>query len=57
MFYITKYVVLYNICHAMLYNMCHVTLCNICHVFSFQYNCENSILFGLGEKYKTAHIY
>ena len=44
-------------CYVMLYNMCHVMLHNVCHVISFQCNCENSVLFALGEKYKTALIY
>ena len=37
--------------HVMLNNMCHL------NCISFQCNCENSVLFALGEKYKTALIY
>ena len=56
-------------CHVMLYNMCHkichvicvvhVMLNNMCHLncISFQCNCQNSVLFTLCEKYKTAPIY
>ena len=32
-------------------------LCYDINCFSFQCNCENSVLFSLGEKYETALIY
>ena len=67
MLYNTCHAMLYNTCHAMLYNTCHAMLYNthmICYVMlwhlnciSFQCNCENSVLFALGEKCKTALIY
>ena len=65
MLYNIWHVMLYNICYAMLYNICYVILYNkICYVMlwhlnclSFQCNCENSVLFPLCEKYKTALIY
>ena len=48
----------------MFYKMCHVMLRYITYVMlrhlnciSFQCNCENSVLFALGVKYKTALIY
>ena len=62
--HITCYVMLYNICHVMLYDLCYVLYHKICYVLlwhlnciSFRCNCENVVLFALGEKYKTALIY
>ena len=64
MLYNIWHVMLYNICYAMLYNICYVILYNIKYVMlwhlnslSFQCNCENSVLFPVCEKYKTAQIY
>ena len=41
------------------YNLKYVMLCYVMtsKCISFQCNCENSVLFALGKKYKPAFIY
>ena len=54
--HITCYVMLYSICYVMLYDICYVLLWHL-NCISFRCNCENFVLFALGEKYKTGLIY
>ena len=59
MLYNRRYVMLYYRRYVML---CYITYVMLCYVmtsklYSFQCNCENSVLFALRENYKTALIY
>ena len=61
------HVMLYNICFIRCVMLCYITYVMLRYItyvmlwhlncISFQCNCENSVLFALGVKYKTALIY
>ena len=54
--YVTLYNMLCYLTYVMLYNIKYVLLGHL-NCISFECNCENSVLFAVGEKYKTALIY